>query len=87
MNITSHELDPDTNFFNNFDNCAYYTVDQFNNSIKVENTISIIHFNSRSLNKNFQDIVDYLSEFKKPFSVIAMSETWIGEGRDEKGRV
>lgn len=79
----NQDIDPEINFFNNLDNCNYVTVDQFNNSIKVEHSISIIHSNSRSLNKNFQDIVDYLKEFNGPFSVIAISETWIGDGRCE----
>lgn len=83
MNV-NQDTDPEIYFFNNLDNCNYFSVDQFNNEIKVEDNISIIHFNSCSLNKNFQDIVDYLSEFKRPFSIIAISETWLGNGRGEE---
>lgn len=67
----NQDIDPEIIFFNNLDNCNYVTVDQFNNSIKVEHSISIIHFNSRDL--NFQDIVDYLKEFNRPMKFKDMS--------------
>lgn len=69
-------LDPENNFYNNLNNnCEYYTDDQFK-TLKMEGNFSVIHFNSRSLNKNFTHIRDYLSQFK-PFSVVAVSETWL----------
>lgn len=78
-----NDIDPENNFFININNnCCYYTEDQYNRSFKSDNTISIIHFNSRSLYANFQNIKEYLSHFKKTFNVIAISETWISP---EKG--
>ncbi len=50
--------------------------------MKSEHKISIIHFNSRSLYANFHSIKEYLSQFKIPFNIIAVSETWI---KNEKG--
>lgn len=48
-------IDPENNFYDNLhNNCGYYTEQQFNNNIKHEHGISIIHFNSRSLYSNFQ---------------------------------
>ena len=44
----------------------------------MDESFSIIHFNSRSLNKNFQKIRDYLNQFKK-FNVITVSVTWLDE--------
>ena len=38
---------------------------------------SIIHFNARSLYKNFEDISIFLSSLKHSFTIIAVSETWI----------
>ncbi|KAJ8030372.1 hypothetical protein HOLleu_26778 [Holothuria leucospilota] len=38
---------------------------------------NVFHMNSRSLNKNFNSIVDYLSIIKHNFAVIAFSETWL----------
>ena len=77
------DVDPDNNFFNDLvDNCCYDTMDQYNRTVKVDNKLSIIHFNSRSLYANFNSIKDCLSQFKQPFSIIAISETWISS---EKG--
>ena len=51
------DIDPENNFFNDIvDNCCYYTTDQYNRTVKVDNKLSIIHFNSRSLNANFNSI-------------------------------
>lgn len=77
-----HDIDPDNNFFNNVNiNCRYYSDEQFNLKIKLDHGMSVIHFNSRSLYANFQNIKEYISQLKKPFGVIAISETWISEGK------
>lgn len=73
-----NDIDPENNFFSNINyECCYYTDEQFNQTIITDNKLSIIHFNSRSLYANFSNIKDYLSQFTKPFKIIAMSETWI----------
>ena len=42
-------------FFNDFHlNSEYYTDDQFVNNSKLENGLSIINFNTRSFNANFE---------------------------------
>ena len=41
-----------------------------------DNDFSILHFNSRSLNKNFDYIHDFISGIDHTFTVIAVSETW-----------
>lgn len=77
-----NDIDPENNFFLNINNnCYYYTDDQFNSTIKNENKISIIHFNCRSMYANFHNIKHYLSQFKQPFNLIAISETWINSDR------
>lgn len=77
------DIDPDNNFFSTIDKtCYYYTNDQYNHNIKPEGKLSIIHFNSRSLYTNFNNIKDYLHSFSQPFNIIAISETWIN---NEKG--
>ena len=74
-------IDPENMFFLNINNnCYYYTEHQFNRTIKTENKISRIHFNSRSMYANFNNIKHYLSQ--QPFNIIAISETWINT---EKG--
>ena len=76
------DIDPDNNFFSSLDNnCCYYTDSQFNQNIKVDGKLSIIHFNSRSLYANFVSIKNYLSTFSQPFNIIAITETWISAER------
>ena len=41
------------------------------------NFFSLIHFNARSLSKNFENISNYLSLLNHEFSVIGVSETWL----------
>ncbi len=43
----------------------------------MKGNLSIIHFNSRSLNCNISKIKDYFNQFKENFTIIAVSETWI----------
>lgn len=75
-NEFGEDIDPDNNLYNNIINeCEYYTEEQCNN-INMGGAFSLIHFNSRSLYKNFEDIKEYLSKINK-FSVIAVSETWL----------
>ncbi len=58
---TENYIDPENHFYNNTDNnCEYYTDDQFDCHVKMEGALSIIHFNSRSLCRNFRKIKDYL---------------------------
>lgn len=54
------DIDPDMHLFNNLINdCDYYTDEKFK-SIIVNGSFSIIYFNSRCLNKNYNDIKQYL---------------------------
>ncbi len=75
-------IDPENNFFHSINNnCLYYSDDLFNNIIKTEHKLSIIHFNSRSLYANFHNIKHYLGQFPQSFNIIAISETWINSER------
>lgn len=72
------EIDPDNHIFKAISrDCAYFTESTFNDSITMDKKISLIHFNCRSLYRNFESIKDYLNQFKSHFSMIAVSETWI----------
>lgn len=74
-------IDPDNNILNDIEkNCNYYTEEQLN-TISSGNNISIIHFNSRSMYANFNSIQDQLSNYKKPFNIVAISETWVDPDR------
>ena len=79
---TEQHIDPDINFFPSSNNtCHDYTSDQHNCNINLDDKLSIIHFNSRSLFTNFVNIKDYLHSFSHPFSIIAVSETWINKDK------
>ena len=54
-----------------------YTSSEFNIQFDSPSGLSLIHFNARSLQKNFNDITNFLSLLKHSFSIIAISETWI----------
>ena len=64
--------------FNNISvSCSYYTDEQFNSGAAINDTkFSIVHFNARSLKKNFTKIKDCLDALKCSFDIIAISETW-----------
>ena len=54
----------------------YYSDEQFVRDVKSKGDLSFIHFNARSLNKNFQKIKDSIDDLKFSFDIIAISETW-----------
>ena len=57
-------------------NCKYYSDRQFACNVKSDSDFLLIHFNARSLNKNFQKIKEYLDDLKLSFDIIPISETW-----------
>ena len=57
-------------------NCKYHSDRQFACNVKSDSDFSLLHFNARSLNKNFQKIKEYLGDLKLSFDIIAISETW-----------
>ena len=60
-------------------NCKYYNEEQFHNSTITTsgNQFSLIHFNARSLYKNFDSICEYLMSLDFSFSIIGITETWM----------
>lgn len=47
-------------FYNHIDNnCEYYTDDQFNHYVQMNGALSVIHFNSQSLYRNFSKNVGF----------------------------
>ena len=68
-----NDIDPDTNFYNNLTSkCEYYTDSKYTEKISKINGLSCIHFNARSLNKNFQKIKDYILELSLQIDIIAI---------------
>ena len=77
-NNVSH-LDPDLNIPSQ-SNFQYYTTDEFQTNDIINECISSDHFsclhsNIRSLNSNFDNLIQMLSEFSYNFSVIGLTET------------
>ena len=67
----------DQDFVNH--HCLYFTPDEFISNFNKHNAqFSLIHCNARSLNNNFESIEIMLSSLRSyPFSVIAITETWL----------
>jgi len=75
-----NEIDPENNFYKDLQSqCEYYTEKQYRRNIIMDGSMSIIHFNSRSLNSNLAGIKHCLNELERKFTVIAISETWLDD--------
>ena len=77
----SNNLDPDSNFFSDVFNCDFYTENTFNDMLQdhfcnCEN-LSLIHFNIRSIGRNFENLTTLLHSINNTFSIIGVSETWL----------
>jgi len=86
LRLCSDGIDPDKHLLNHFaaSNDAYYLEDSFSAltdkiGLRTKETFSLIHFNIRSLPKNRENLLAYLSQFHQKFTVIAISETWANE--------
>ena len=69
-------IDPDNHFHASISTYTNYSDEQFVRDVKSKGDLSFIHFNARSLNKNFQKIKDSIDDLKLSFDIIAISETW-----------
>ena len=71
-------IDPDFNdhlYANNEENCNYYTLDQYLNTLNHEGTLNIINYNIRSFNRNFDAFSSAFFVNGAP-DVICLTETW-----------
>lgn len=80
--LTDKDLDPDLQFFNTQQNLIsnqnYLIADEFNDKYhKKTETFSLIHYNIRSLSKNFDKMSNHLDLLQHEFSIIGISETWL----------
>ena len=74
------DIDPENNFFNRINlECEYNTESQINHTITNKQGLSIIQFNCRSINANFEKVEDFLQIIDHTFDVIALTETWLNE--------
>ena len=71
------KIDPDKEYFNTINvNCDYHTHSKFLDNVTKVNGFSMVHFNCRSIRKNFDNMVGVLNDSKYNFDIIAISETW-----------
>ena len=70
--IVNNDLDFDTDF-----NCTYIDHDEFSKKYHNNSRFSLIHYNARSLRRNFDSINNDLTLLKYSFSVIGITETWM----------
>ncbi|CAH3034759.1 unnamed protein product, partial [Porites lobata] len=81
FSLSSHH-DPDANFFTELVDCEYYTEENFNemlhqkNILEVNNCLSLLHLNIRSLHRNLDSLTTLLKNLEFRFSVIGITETW-----------
>ncbi len=79
------DIDPDIQYFNEINQCYgvsdYFLEDTFVKKCSALSVhtkcFSIIHMNIRSMSKNLDAFVHYLSNLNYQFSIIGLSETWL----------
>lgn len=76
-------LDPETHLQSNISNpCKYYAEGEFNLNLSARKFVSFIHFNTRGVYTNFNQMKDYLNSITCRLSIFALSETCLSQ---EKG--
>ena len=78
----SASADPDNNMPSKVNFDYYGSISDFSNSIDIQNSLllepfSILNCNIRSLNANFDYLLQMLADLKFPFTLIGVTETWI----------
>ena len=79
MNLTNSidEIDPERNyshFSDDFHSCCYYSLNDFE-KLSIENDFSVINYNIRSFNTNFEYFSSAFTSKSFP-SVLTLTETW-----------
>ena len=76
--LLDDNIDPDLNYHlyaNNEENCNYYTLDQYQNTLNHDGTLNIINYNIRSFNRNFDAFASAFLVNGAP-DVLCLTETW-----------
>ena len=82
--LNNDDNNPDINFFSSkYDtvNSPYFSLAEVPCKVEKlpENSFSIYCINIRSLNKNFDKLLEFLSFMNNDFDIIAISETWCND--------
>ena len=62
--------------------CSYFDNSSFNSTTFNQTDLSLLHTNSRSLNRNSNTITDYLSTLNRRFDIYGITESWSKESSD-----
>ena len=74
------ENDPDINFYRDISalDAKYLTPQDFQGQFECfkKDSISVLHLNIRSMNKNFENFKDFYASLNFNFSIVCFTETW-----------
>ena len=62
--------------------CSYFDNSSFNLTTFNKTGLSLLHINSRSLNRNSNSITDYLSTLNHRFDICGITESWFKESSE-----
>ena len=84
LSICDNDIDLYKYIYGNYRNLGntYYLENDFNHLVvqnSIDSNFSLLHMNIRSLSKNYDQLIVYLSCLKHRFSIIDLSETWTNE--------
>ena len=81
--LNNDSQDPDGNFFNAFSlkDSQYFTPEESTRNLNHfgKSSFSMLHLNIRSLQKNFDSLLNLLMALKFEFKVICIRETWCSD--------
>ena len=81
----SKDIDPDNYVYSNLiSNLNHVTQEQLEVSVSSCRGFSMIHFNARSLKKNFDKIEKFILYCKIKFDAIAVSENWLTQNETDQ---
>ena len=79
----NNENDPDVNFYNDVFtlDTQYLASDKFQGNFKPfsKQSLSVLHLNIRSINKNFEAFRQFYLSLNSNFSIVCFSETWVND--------
>ena len=81
--LNNDSQDPDENFFKafNFKESQYFTPEESSQNLNSfdKSSFSMLHLNIRSLQKNFDSLLNLFMTLKFEFKVICITETWCSD--------
>ena len=77
------EHDPDINFYQDISSLEthYCSPNDFQNNFQcfLKDCFSVLHLNTRNMNKNFESFKEFYWNINFKFSIVCFSETWVDD--------